>query len=223
MAKYSLDKKTLRQDIIREKMIALVELADRNRKSIISGAILLVVLAGGIFAYGWYQGQIAKEQALEFYKAEQIIANSTLPDKERSTAAIEALNDFLAAYPDAKLSPYAWMYLAQIYWAEEKLEEARQAFKKVQAHDGATLFTRQLAKIGEAKLDEAGGNFKQSAGRYANLPDKPFSDLKAYNLGRLAAANQRPKEAREHFKKVMNHFPPSRLAQWANEAMSFLP
>jgi tetratricopeptide (TPR) repeat protein len=151
------------------------------------------------------------------------MADSTLPAKERRPAAINALKDFVAAYPDARLSPYAWMYLAQIYWADENLAEARQAFRKAQAHDGATEFTRRLALIGEAKLDEADRKFKQSAERYANLPDKPFSDLKAYNLGRLAAANQRPKEARVHFEKVLNQFPPSRLTQWANEAMSFLP
>lgn len=223
MAKYTLDKKTLRQDIIREKMIALVELAHRNRKSIIAGSIALVALVGVIFAHGWYQGRIANEQAEKFYAVEKIMADTTLPDRERRTATTKVLKDFLAAYPDARLSPYAWMYLAQIYWAEEKIEQARQAFKKAQAHGSATVFTRQLAMIGEAKLDETGKKFKQSAARYAKLPDKPYSDLKAYNLGRLAAANQRPKEAREHFKKVVNQFPPSRLAQWAHEAMSFLP
>ena len=216
MAKHSIDRKTLRRDVIREKMLALVDLTNRNLKWVITGLTVLVVLVGLAFAYGWYQGRIASEQATAFYAAEKIIQNSTLPEKERKAAAIKGLTEFLDAYPDASLSPYAWMYLAQIQWADDKIEDAKQSFKMVLEHGSTTPFTRHLAMIGQAKLHEADKAYADSAAQYKNLPDKPFSDLKAYNLGRLAAAENRPEEAREQFKKVVNHFPPSRLAQWAN-------
>lgn len=223
MARHSMDKKELRQDVIRERMLALVALAEKKRKSIIAASVVLVALIGLIFAYGWQQGRALEEQAAGFYAVEKIITDSTAAGSERNENAVKALKAFIAAHPDARLAPYAWMYLAQIYWGEDKNEEAKNAFKIVLEHGSTTEFTRNLALIGEAKLYEGDGGFKRSEERYRNLPDKPFSDLKAYNLGRLAAADKRPQEAREHFKKVVNHFPPSRLARWANDAMSVLP
>lgn len=218
-----MEKKELRQDIIREKMLSLVALAYRHRKSLTAGAIALVILTGLGFAYGWYQGQLAGEQAAKFYAAENIMRTSELPEEERRAAAIKALQEFLQVHPDVPLSPYAWMFLAQIYWAGENNDGAKEAFEKVRSHGETTEFTRNLALIGLAKLHEAEKAFEQAAKIYSDLPENPFSDLKAYNQGRMAAANQRPEGARELFKKVINHFPPSQLTGWANDAIFILP
>ncbi len=223
MAKHSIDKKTLRRDIIREKMLGLVDLAIRYRRWVIAGSVVIVCAVVLAFAYGWNQGRIAEQQAAMFYGVEKIMSDATVPEQERKTAAKKALADFLEAYPDARLSPYAWMYLAQMHWSDEDIDAARNAFTNALEHGRATEFTRHLAMIGQAKLYESSEAYEASAEQYKKLPDKPFSDLKAYNLGRIAAAGRRTDEAREQFKKVVNHFPPSRLAQWANDAMSFLP
>jgi predicted negative regulator of RcsB-dependent stress response len=223
MARHSIDKKTLKRDIIHEKMLGLVELANRYRKWVIAGSAAIVCIVALVFAYGWYQGRIAEQQAAKFYEVEKIMSDATVSEQERKTAAKKALAEFLEAYPDARMSAYAWMYLAQIHWSEEETEAARNAFTKALEHGRATEFTRHLATIGQAKLYESSAAYEASAEQYKKLPDKPFSDLKAYNLGRIAAAGRRTEEAREQFKKVVNHFPPSRLTQWANDAMSFLP
>ena len=124
MARHSMDKKELRQDIIREKMLRLVDLASRYRKWVIAGSAAIVCVIVLAFAYGWYQGRIAEQQAAKFYGVEKIMSDATVPELERKTAAKKALTEFLEAYPDARLSPYAWMFLAQIHWSDEEIEVA---------------------------------------------------------------------------------------------------
>ncbi len=223
MAKYSMDKKELRHDTVRESMWSLVDLATRYRRWVISGAVGLVACVALIFAYYGYAQKVAAEQAERFYLAEKAMNDTKLPNEKRKAAATAELKAYLEAYPDSRLSPFAWMFLAQIYWDDKNYAEASKAFGEVLNHGQAADFTRHLALIGKAKLEESEGRLADSEARYRSLPDAKFADLKAYNLGRIAAASNRNEEAKTHFQSVISHYPPSRLAKWANDAISVLP
>lgn len=223
MAKYTLDKKTLRQDAIRDQMLNLVDLVMRKRRWFIGGSVTLVVCVALAFAYFAYAQYQTGQQSVMFYRAEKLMNDRDLPEGKREAAAAAAMMDYLETYPDSSLSPIAWMYLAQFYWSGKNFDEAGDAFQQVLDHQRTSEFTRHLAVIGKAKLFESKGRFDASAESYQSLPEDKYSDLKAYNLGRLAVAQHRGKEAKSQFQKVVSRYPPSRLAKWASDAMSVLP
>ncbi|MCZ6728408.1 MAG: tetratricopeptide repeat protein [SAR324 cluster bacterium] len=223
MAKYTLDKKTLRKDAIRDQMLNLVDWAIRRRRWVIGGSVTLVVCVALVFAYFAYAQYQTGQQAAKFYLAEKAMNDRKMSEDKRNAAATAALTDYLETYPDSTLSPFAWMYLAQIYWSGKNFDEAGNAFQQVLGHKQTGEFTRHLAVIGEAKLHESQGRFDASAESYRSLPEDKYSDLKAFNLGRLAVAQHRNREAKSQFQKVVSRYPPSRLAKWASDAMSVLP
>jgi cytochrome c-type biogenesis protein CcmH/NrfG len=223
MARYSIDIKTLRHDAFRDKFFEWADVAYRHRYWAIGVVAALVVITASTFAFFGYQRYAAQRQADDFYAAEKALNAPSAEGTESIQTAKNALQDFLAKYPDGSLSPYAWMYLAEIHWAEKELSKAKEAFRRARESDRATALTRQLATIGEAKLNEAEGSFSAAVRLFESLPDQPYGDLKAFHLGRLAAIAQSPAEAKKQFEKVLGEHPRSGLAAWANDAMAVLP
>lgn len=223
MARDHIDIKELRRDAFREKVFLIAGWVYHRRYWAAAATASIVVAVGLIFAYFGYQNYQAEAQAESFYAVERILNDTAIEQKKKDARAKPALEKFLRESPEAGLSPFAWMYLAQIAWREGDLPGAKEAYQQAKTHSRSHIFTRQLAVIGEAKLREAEGDLAGSAEIFKALPDEPFGDLKAYNLGRLAALTNRTEEARQQFEKVVNQQPRSRLAGWADDALAALP
>ena len=97
MAKYTLDKKTLRRDAIRDQMLKLVDVAMRKRRWVIGGSVTLVVCVALVFAYFGYAQYQTAQQAAKFYLAEKAMNDRNLSEDKRKAAAAAALADYLAA------------------------------------------------------------------------------------------------------------------------------
>lgn len=223
MARDTFNRKTLRQDPFRDTMLNLLERVSGYRKTVIAVVTVLVMGTGAAFGFYGYSQLVAKRQAELFYKAEKAFVNTSLEDEERLTAAREAFGEFLRSYPDSPLSPFALMILAKIAWEQSDFQEAERKFKAAMEQPRASPTLKNLAKIGQAKLLENKGQFDQSAEIYLSLPESQLADVRDFNLGRIAVAGGRIEEARKHLESVVNRFPRSRVSDWANAMLSFLP
>ena len=223
MARDTFNRKTLRQDAFRDGMLNLLDRISGYRKTVIAVVTVLVVGTGAAFGFYGYSQLVAKQQAELFYQGEKALANPSLENEKRLTAAREAFGEFLRAYPDSPLSPFALMLSAKIAWEQSDFQEAERNFKAALDHPAAPPTLKNLAKIGQAKLLENQGQFDQSAKIYLSLPESQLADVRDFNLGRIAVAGGRIEEARKHLESVVNRFPRSRVSDWANAVLSFLP
>lgn len=223
MAKASIDIKALKHDAFRDKMLELANYGYKHRFWV-AGVVAVLIAATGLgFGYRAYLDYAAGQEAEAFHAAERVLSDPGLAPEKRAAAAEKALGAFLENHPGGSLAPFAWMYLAQLHWQDKEYPAARAAYEKAREHGRATAFTRQLAAIGLARLLEGEGKLAEAAALIRTLPDQPYGDLKAYSLGRLAAADKKPEEARKQFEKVVVEHPGSSLAGWANDAMAILP
>lgn len=223
MVKHALDKKTLKQDVIRDSMFDFIGHLHHHRvKYIILGvlALSMAAMGGGVYAYKQYSSKLQGER---FYHAEKILVDSKLEEKKRLADGKQAFQDFLQEFPDALLSPVAWMKLARIAWDEKDLDGAEKAFQQAGEHSAATTSTRHQATIGLAKLKESRGEYDSSRELYQSLPDEPYADLKALGLGRIALAQNKGEEARKYLEQVAKKEPPTALSTWAEEILSLAP
>ncbi len=214
MARYSMDRKALREDAYRDTMFRVVDWAYRQRKWLIGSGVAVVVVVVGGYGY-YYQRQAALQaESAAFYAVEQRAAAAT-------GEARAAYEDFLAQYPDSRLAAVAWMNLARIAWKQDDAPAARAAYEAVLAHGSAPAALRDLAHIGLAKLAESAGDYAASAGHYAAVSDQPYASLKAFNLGQLAAARDDAAEARRQFEKVAQEQGEAPLAEWARQHLDY--
>lgn len=223
MARASIDIKALKRDAFREKVLEVAGYAYKHRYWAGGVVLLLVVVTGLGFGFRAYQDYTARQEAEAYYGAERVLSDPGLDGAKRNAAGKKALGAFLEAHSGGSLAPFAWMHLAQIHWEEKNFPAAHTAYRQAREHDDATALTRQLAAIGEARLLEAEGKLAEAAALIRTLPDAAYADLKAFSLGRLAAAGKKPEEARKQFEKVVVEHPGSSLAGWANDAMAILP
>ncbi len=218
-----IDRKALKEDAFRDSMFWTIDWVYQRRQWFIAGVsgVLLVAAAG--FGYYYYHRAQLRAQAEQFYQAERSASNPELSDTERQARARKAYDEFLATYPSSRLAPVAWMHLARQAWQTGDLDAARKAFLAVLAHSQTAPAQRDLAHIGLGKLEESQGNLAAAAEQYKAVSEAAFGDLKELSLGRIAAAQQQPEEARQHFEKAARAAPGSQLAEWARQNLDYHP
>lgn len=223
MARDHLDRKALKEDPYQDAAFWLIDWIYQRRALIGSlvTAVVLVVVAG--FAYYFYQRSVDKELAGKFYQAERIQPGSDLTEEQTRESLREGYRAFLKENPQARLAPVAWLNLARFAWEEKEPKTAREAFQAVQAHAKSTQAQQDIARLGIAKIEEAQGNLEASATQYNLLPDQPYEELKAYNLGRIASMRKQSDEARIQFEKAARNSSESSLARWAREQLDYRP
>ena len=134
-----------------------------------------------------------------------------------------AFRGFIAAYPKDELAAVAWLHLARVAWEAGDLDAAEAAFGEAQRVKAARTALRAAARVGMAKVQEQRGQLEAAALLYEELPGGGFGDLREFNMGRLAMAQEDIEAARRHFQAVLDQRPPSVLGNWASEALAYLP
>lgn len=218
-----IDRKSLKEDPFRDTAFWLIDWVYQRRVWFITliATVLVVLIAG--FGYYFHRRAVQSEQGAEIYRAERAASDPQLSEQERQNKAREAYEAFIAKFPDGSLAPVAWMHLAGIAWRQKDVEGARTAFQAVLTHANSSPAQRDLARLGVANLEEAGGNLEASEALYRAVSDQPYAALKAYSLGRIAMQRNQSEEARRQLEKVARGDPGSELAQWARQTLDYLP
>jgi len=223
MVKHLIDKQTLKHDLIRESMWDFVGYLNKKRKWVILGGVVVLLLVASIAGGFAYQNFRLQEETIRFYRVEKLITETGLEGKKALEDTKKELSAFLEEYPNGQLAPLALMFKAKIAWIEKDLDSAQKDYRHVMDHSSSTATNKNLATIGLAKLHETRGEYDEAIRLYKTLPEKPYADLKAVSLGRIAIAQNKPAEAKQHFEQVTKQFPPSSLAPMARDAISNLP
>jgi predicted negative regulator of RcsB-dependent stress response len=184
-------------------------------------AVLAVLLAAG----GWYlqRERAAGEEAAAFAAAERPLLDPRLATGEREKQTQAAFQAFVAAYPDARLTPAAWIYLARFAADAKTYDKAEAAYQKALAQGGIDPILRVVALVGLGKLRESQGKPEQAQAFYDQIGDKNFEHLKAYVSGSAALAAGKPEQARKQFQAAASGQPPSAVTLWARDALDYLP
>jgi predicted negative regulator of RcsB-dependent stress response len=222
MAREALTKDELRQDPFKDWFFHAVDYVHKRRKRFIAGgtAALVIVVAGVALWVG--QRLSAQRMAERFNEAERIALNTIANPKDAAKQARDAFQAFVDDYPDAALSPYAWMRLASLAGADGDAAAAEKALRRILDSGRAPGSLRAVAATALAKLYEDRGERTKSEELYRGLEQEPFGDLAEYSLGRLALADRKAEEARQHFQAVEQQHPESALAQLARQVLLFV-
>lgn len=229
MAKHSehkthrITRKTMKEDAFRDTMFWLVDWAYKQRVWLISaGVALLVVVAAGS---GWYYYHRTRLQAEteRFYEAERLAGQSHLNETQRADKGRKAFESFVKDYPSSDLTPVAWMHIAALAWEQKDLPAVRKAYTAVLSDSQSSSTQRDLAHLGLAKLDEQQGHLKEATKEYQAVSDGPYAELKALNLGRVAAAEHENAQARQYFQQAAQAAAGSPLSEWARQNLDYHP
>lgn len=223
MARDRFKRKSLKEDVVQDALFNLIDWGFKRRRWLIAGvsAVLIVVAAG--FGYTQYSESRARNEAESYAEIGQDASKKQLSSAEREESTRARYEAFIADYPNSTLTPPAWMNLARIAWNKGNLIAARKAFQAVIDHPKATLPQKDLSVLGLARLAEKNGDLTKAEGYFNSLSEPTYGDLKAYHLGRIAAARKDTKTARQHFEKVSRGQPGSTLAEWARQNLDFNP
>ena len=218
-----IDRKALKEDAFRDSMFWAIDWVYQRRQWFIAGVSAVLIVAAGGAGYYYYHRSQLRAQAEGFYQAERAGSSPELSEAERQGRARKAYEAFVATHPSSGLAPVAWMHVARLAWKAADLDGARKAFQAVLAHGQTTPPQRDLAHIGLGKLEESQGNLPAAAEQYKAVAEAAFDELKELSLGRIAAAQQQPEEARQHFEKAARAAPGSQLAEWARQNLDYHP
>ncbi len=213
--------------------------ANRDRIVVILIAVLAIVVVGG--GYWWWQKRTNDQagallgQAMAITQA-RIAPAPTLPgatqaagtyptEDARDQAALQAFQQVMATYPSTPAGRAARYHIATSQLSMNKLAEAEQTFRELSSQGGGDIYV-PMAKMGLAsalagqkKYDDAIKTLTDlAADRDGALP----IDGVLMELARTYVRAGKPQEARAAFKRVVDEFSQSPLAQEARQQLVIL-
>jgi TolA-binding protein len=142
--------------------------------------------------------------------------------KARDEAALAKFMAVANAYPSSDAGIAARYQAAAALTALGRHAEAAQRYQEVLDRAGASVYG-QMAKLGKADAEVAGGKFDPAITAYKELSANKDSPLPVdgvlMQLGRAYDAAGRPTDARQVFKRVMDEFPQSPYSAEAKRAL----
>jgi len=222
MAREALTKADLRDDPLKDWFFRMVDYVHKRRgRFIAGGSLALAVIVAGVAVFLGMRIS-AQHMAARFNDAERLTLRSEGDAKEAAAKSREAFQTFVKDYPDATLTPYAWLHLAAAASIDGKPEETEAALRQVVDFRSTPPSLRAIATNALAKIYEDKGEWEKSAVLYRGMQQDRFGDLAEFSLGRVSMAGKKPEEARQHLKAVEEQHPQSTLATLARDVLNFV-
>jgi predicted negative regulator of RcsB-dependent stress response len=187
-----------------------------NRKRVLAGAVVVVVVAAIVGIVMWNKTQKEAEANQALLTTPSLIAAAAPGDSPTA----KALLDVSQKYPGTSAGVAAGLLAAKQLFLDGKFAEAQQEFTKFAAdHSGNPLVPQ--ADVGIAACLEARGNtgdavnqYKKVNAIYAGLPSVVVPVK--LTLGRLSEADNKPTQAITYYKELININDPN--DPWVREA-----
>jgi TolA-binding protein len=154
--------------------------------------------------------------------APQQLAGSFPTDKARNEAALAKFVAVADAYPTADAGIAARYHAAALLTALGRNGDAVKRYQEVVDRAGTSVYA-QMAKLGMADAQVAGGQFDQAIATFKELSGDKDGQLPVdgilMQLARAYGAAGKQADARQTFKRVVDEFPQSPYAADAKKAM----
>jgi predicted negative regulator of RcsB-dependent stress response len=166
-----------------------------NRKRVLAGAIVVVVVAAVTSLWIWHNNQNEAVANQELLDAASVSGMTGLEEHARRDALLKINQE----YPGTIAGANAQLLAAKASFLEGKYADARQGFSKfVSDHPGHDLIPQ--AQVGIAASFEADGQLSEAVGKYKEIAAIYATDANIANpvkltLGRLSEAQNKPEVA----------------------------
>ena len=203
----------------KERFLFFVE---ENRTLVWGGIILILVLLVVAITLNWLSNQ-NQERAWELEgKAQSVYLDRPLDDAEKAKENIQKagtmFQEVLDQYPGTTSAKVSLFLLGNTLMEEKKYEDAIKVYHSfVQQYSDDNIFIGIVQqRLGLAQL--LNGNREASLKAFEAVLTNAGAlnkDQVIFELAKLAESDEKPDEAVDHYKKLMNEFP---LSPFASEA-----
>jgi TolA-binding protein len=189
-----------------------------NRLLAIGVGLGIVALAAGIVGYRiWGRTQEEKAANLLFNAARQLASRgTTAEDVKQQEEAITLLRDVMSRYPGTAAAAEATLRLGNLYYGQERYDEARTTFEAYLAGNprGRIAFSAGLgiadAYLAQKKYDMAAAAYLRLIG---DFPREPLLPEAYFNLARTYVSVGKLQDALRLYERVAEGYPNTAWAQ----------
>jgi len=195
-----------------------------NRRLAIGLAVGILAMAAGIFGYlAWGRRQEETAANLLFKAARQLaVRGSTVEDAKQQEEAIKLLNEVASRYPRTAAAAEATLRLGNLYYGQERYDEARRIFEAYLASNarGRIAFS---AGLGIADVHLAQKKYDKAEAAYLRLisefPREPLLPEAYFNLARTYISMGKVRDAVRVYERIPEAYPNT---AWASTAQAQL-
>ena len=228
MALERIDRKRLRRDLVAEWLLRRADAVYRHRFWALAVVVALVLAGGGFYAYSLRSEQQQQARQVEYLEALELLGDAPRPEEAERQKARTALEAFVAAHPEGKLTTAAWLRIGYLAWLAEDASAAETAFRRArelaEEQELPVLLRQSTSSL--AKVIETEGRAEEARSLYATLPPPP-GDVETVDLlramrgarGALEAGDVH--EAHRLYREVAAVEWTAGLREWSKQAEAF--
>jgi len=205
-------------------MAAAVAFVRARRTLVLAVLAGLLVLAGALAAYSWYQGRREADARRLLSDAEAAVRGPA-GGEPKTGEATKLLQQIADRYRGTASAEEALIRLGNLQYAAKKPDEAAEAYGRYLREYGRGRFTL-MAAIGRAYALEAKGDLAGAAQTLSDALEReksnPLAGEAQTTLARLYEAQQKPDEAARLYNEIIDKYPQSQWAQNATQRLTAL-
>lgn len=186
----------------------------QEHKGLVSGAIVLLLLAGGSFsAYLYYNDRKAEAASSLFLESLKTLEgdDEAVPLAEKMKKAEEGFQKVNEHYPSSKVATLANLYRAHLALENGQTEDSVKLYQKVVTALGKSNSLYPSAVIGLGYAQEKSGDTKGALSSFESvvaLKDAAGKDLALFESARLVK-DQSADKAKEYISMLLEQYPQS--------------
>jgi predicted negative regulator of RcsB-dependent stress response len=212
------------QDEISSTIQRLTETAVTQKKPIIAGAVVLLVLVGGFVGWRVYSANRNANAQTELSAAINAFNDSTnIPNpKERYEKSLAAAQKTYDDYGSSSIGPIAKYYVAMSQAGLGDSAKAVQTLQEVISSGDAGV--KAVAQFALGGIYKKNGEYQKALDAYKQLYDSGGYSKSALTLelAKTHEANKQPDQAKDYYLKVISEFPDSPFRTDADQALKRL-
>jgi outer membrane protein assembly factor BamD (BamD/ComL family) len=192
---------------------------------VISILVILVVSAGSVAGYSWYQARQEQEAQAVLGKGQAALQGQKPNTPGNAEEAKKFFEEAVSRFPGTVAGQEALVRMGNMQYEGGKYDEAIGTYGKYLSTYTSGQF-RMLAGIGKGYAEEAKGDLPAAVTTLSDLvgtaKDDPMAGEAYSVLARLYEESKKPEDALRVYGEIVERFPQTRWAQHALQRMGAL-
>jgi outer membrane protein assembly factor BamD (BamD/ComL family) len=198
----------------------------QDRKGLLTSIlVILVVSAGGVAGYSWYQARQEQEAQAVLGKAQAALQGQKPNTPGNAEEAKKFFEEAVSRFPGTVAAQESLVRLGNMQYEGGKYDDAIGTYGKYLSTYPSGQF-RLLAGIGKGYAEEGKGDLPAAVSTLSDLvrtaKDDPMAGEAYSDLARLYEVSKKPEDALRVYGEIVERFPQTRWAQHALQRMGAL-